>query len=327
MWKLPPLTRNGAGEIRRCGFELEYIGLGLAETAHIVQQLYGGNIRWPQAYHCVVENTLLGNFKIELDVQWMHKLAEIARDERDNASSLAAAADKLLYPVVATFAPNEIITPPIPFSELETLDALVDGLRHAGAKGTGESIFYAFGVHVNPEVPGFDAATLLRYLRAFLLLYEWMKHDMPLDGTRMLTGFAKSFPQDYIRLIMSDHYNPDINRLLEDYLTFNPTRNRALDMLPLFATLAPEKVARHCPDSLIHPRPTFHFRLPNCHVNRADWGLHEAWKYWYFVELLASDAPRIAAMQKAYRQHHYSTRFLFAEPWREQAPAWLKNVH
>src|SRR5690606_40167509 len=77
----------------------------------------------------------------------------------------------------------------------------------------------------------------------------------PFPTRRSSDLFAKAFPPDYIRLIMAEDYQPDTERLMDDYLAFNPTRNRALDMLPLFATLAPQKVARACADALVKPRP------------------------------------------------------------------------
>lgn len=325
-WRMPQHTLNPAGAERRCGVELEYTGVPLQRAAELMVELWGGSISWRHGYHATVHTDALGDFTVELDVGWMQKLSEQAsEDHRLDQLPLAKTADKLLFPVISSVAPNEIVSPPVPFSRLHQLDALIDRLREAGAKGTGESIVYAFGVHLNPEVPSFDTAVILRYLRAFLLLYEWMKHAMDIDSTRKLTGFARAFPMDYVKLLLSPDYQPDLPTLTEDYLRHNPTRNRALDMLPLLMYLDRERVRREVPDPLVSPRPTFHFRLPNCHIDRAGWRLSDAWDYWLEIEALAWDEPRLHTMQTAFLSHYRNPLHLFSESWRKQTQAWLQN--
>ena len=50
-----------------------------------------------------------------------------------------------------------------------------------------------------------------------------------------LTGFASPFPTAYARRACAPDYAPALPELIDDYLADNPTRNRALDFLPLYA--------------------------------------------------------------------------------------------
>lgn len=327
-WRKPPHTTNAAGEERRCGVEIEYIDVPLQRAAELIAEIWQGEITWQYDYHATIHTKSLGDFTVELDVEWMQKLSQQVKEDRAlDQIPLAETADKLLFPVVSSVAPNEIVSPPIPFSRLHELDTLVARLREAGAKGTGDSIIYAFGVHLNPESPALDAACILRYLRSFLLLYEWMKHDMQVDNTRMLTGFARAFPLDYAKQVLAADYAPDMAGLIDDYLTYNPSRNRALDMLPLFAHIDATRVYRTVHDSLVKPRPTFHFRLPNCHIDHAGWHLSDAWDYWLEVEKLAWDSERLQHMQEAFLAHYKSPLHLLSDNWRKQTQTWLQSDH
>ena len=66
------------------------------------------------------------------------------------------------------------------------------------------------------------------------------------DSTRAPLGFADPFPIEYARLLAAPDYWPDIPSLIDDYLAFNPTRNRDLDMLPLLLHFDEARSARHC---------------------------------------------------------------------------------
>jgi len=46
--------------------------------------------------------------------------------------------------VSAGIVPTEIVSPPIPWNELDALTPLIEGLRARGAKGTDEGISYSF---------------------------------------------------------------------------------------------------------------------------------------------------------------------------------------
>jgi len=91
-------------------------------------------------------------------------------------------------------------------------------------------------------------------------------------------------------VLLDSAYAPNQAQLIDDYLEHNPTRNRALDMLPLFSYLDKERVAAKVPDRKIKSRPTFHYRLPNSEVGKPGWTIFEAWTDWVTVEEIA-DSP------------------------------------
>ena len=133
---------------------------------------------------------------------------------------------------------------PIPITELEPLEELRRLLHEHRAEGTRASLLYMFGLHINPESPRVDAPTLLNYLRSFVLLYRWLEEDSRVDLTRRLGPYINSFPPEYARLILADDYPATPDRLIDDYVRSNPTRNRPLDMLPILACLDRERFRR-----------------------------------------------------------------------------------
>ena len=92
-------------------------------------------------------------------------------------------------------------------------------------------------------------------------------------------------------------------KLIDDYIAFNPTRNRDLDLLPLLAFIDEAEVRRQLPDEKINPRPTFHYRLPDMQLGDPDWGLASEWNRWVLVERLAEDGERLAALCRDYLDH------------------------
>ena len=66
---------------------------------------------------------------------------------------------------------------------------------------------------------------------------------------------------------------------IDDYLVENASRNRALDMLPVFAYLDEARIRAAVSDGLIKARPTLHYRLPNCEIEQPGWDLHPAWNH------------------------------------------------
>ncbi|BBI49193.1 hypothetical protein HORIV_16140 [Vreelandella olivaria] len=161
--------------------------------------------------------------------------------------------------MVTGLVPTEIVCPPIPWNELEELDALFEALRKHGAKGTDASLLYGFGLHLNPEVERFDVDYLLAMLRAYLLLAGWLRDEIKVDITREMLPHANPFHKAYALKVLDSRYSPDLDTLIDDYLHHNPTRNRELDMLPLFAFLRPDH-----PHELLHTQLTAapHLSLP-----------------------------------------------------------------
>ena len=141
-----------------------------------------------------------------------------------------------------TSYPARVVAPPVPLTALEDMNALRARLGHAGAKGTRAALVYAFGVQFNVEAARLDAMYLRDILRAYLLLHDRLTLRGTVDLSRKIAPYIRAFPGGYARLILEESYAPDRQRLIRDYLLHNPTRNRPLDMLPLFAHLKKELV-------------------------------------------------------------------------------------
>ncbi len=291
---LPPWSRTAEGRVRRCGVEFEFSGLDIQTIATLTQAELGGTIEHLSAYECRVKETPLGTFVIELDFAYLKKLGRQSGAREDSAFDLDRLPEELLAMLARQVVPFEVVTPPLPLDRLSALEPLIGRLRDAGALGTRHAVLYAFGLHMNPELPRLDAATILAYLRAFLCLYDWLLRTGDVDWSRRLTPYIRPFPREYVRRIIDEGYAPEREQLMEDYLDANPERNRALDMLPLFDHLDHARVRRAVADPRVKPRPALHYRLPNCDIDQSGWGVLGAWRHWLQVEHLASDGERLA---------------------------------
>ncbi|MBK1691807.1 amidoligase family protein [Ectothiorhodospira mobilis] len=293
-----PEPLNPEGEPRRVGIELEMAGLSLEAIAAAITRLFGGEHRADSPFKQRVTGTRFGDFGLELDsdllkrreyLDYLEKMGvEVDRDGEPHALETA------LSQMAGLVVPHEVVAPPIPHDALPELDRLRRGLQEAGAKGTHDSLLYAFGLQINLELAHLDAASILRHLQAFLVLYDWLLEHSQTDLSRRLTPFVDPFPSAYARHVLQPDYAPDLEGLIADYLVHNPTRNRPLDLLPLFAHLAPEQIgAAPVEHHLIHARPTFHYRLPDCRIDEPQWDLSLPWAGWVAVERLAARPERL----------------------------------
>jgi hypothetical protein len=284
---LPPRLTNEQGHIRTAGFEIEFGGLEAQAAAEIVATIYGGQLIEKGSSEFCVE-TALGTFTVELDTS-------IGREpprETDFVSTLEAGALKLARSAMNVVIPQEITTPPIPLDRLKELNPLERELSEAGAKGTEDSAFYAFALHINPEAPSLSAVGIASIMKAFSTLRPTLWKRIQPDLPRRLIGFAEPYPDDYISMLLSDAYWPDLGALIDDYIASNPTRNRDLDLLPLFCFLDETRVRRPLPDEKICPRPTFHYRLPDSQLSDPNWSIASEWNRWVDVERLAATLSR-----------------------------------
>ena len=302
----PPVARTSRGEPRRIGVEIEFHGPDVETTAAEVQSLFGGRIEATDPYRCNIEDTRFGAFTVELDSSLAHPEKSDDEDapltERVKAGLANLAGD-----VIGLWMPTEVCAPPVPIDRLPELQPLIDRLRARGAVGTRASPAYGFGMQLNVEVAAETAEYVTRHLKAYLLLSDWLRADIKVDPTRRLLPYVDPFPRDYVLKVVDPDYAPDMKQLIDDYLDANPTRNRELDMLPLFAHLDSHRVAdRFQGQSVkIKARPTFHYRLPNSLVDDPDWGgAVGEWNRWVRVEQLAHDGDRLAETGRAYRDHH-----------------------
>ncbi|HEX8914764.1 MAG TPA: amidoligase family protein, partial [Humisphaera sp.] len=298
-FQMPPVLHNARGDLRRAGFEFEYAGIGVEASADLVRDVFGGDLTiLGPAVRKV--GTPIGDFSVEIDSAVVKdKRYEVAmravglNPDNWNTDPLEAA----LTGVLSTWVPFEVGTPPIPLDRLSLLDDLRERLRLAGAKGTRTSFRYAFGMHINPELTSDDAADVRDHLRAFLLLLPWLSGRVDVDLTRRVMPFINPFPIDYARLVLQPDYPADAGRLIDDYLKFNPTRNRPLDLLPVLAHLDKDRVMHRVEDPhLVKPRPAYHYRLPNCLIDEPGWTIAREWNTWVAVERLAADKPQLAEM-------------------------------
>lgn len=308
-YRLPPRVTDKYGQPRRAGFEFEFGNLPIIETAEALQRALGGELDIKSPFEAVLFDSSLGRLKIERDADilksvryrsWLESLGV-----EFTPGSFAHGIEANIDSASRTLVPCEVVTEPIAFDQLERLDTLVTTLNGLGAEGTQHSLIYAFGLHINPSIPDSSSATLNRYLQAFLLLYTWIIDSSRIDITRrFLTKYIDPFPQDYMDLVLDANYHPDQNALIDDYLTHNPTRNRALDMLPILCGLDQARTlagVREEERKLIKGRPAFHYRLPDCKVNEPGWSAAAAWNRWVHVEQLALDEALLAELIEAWR--------------------------
>lgn len=298
--RLPAQRKNAQGKPRRVGVEIEMIGLELNDIAEIVARHLGLSIETDGRYRRVLAGDPAGEWIVELDFDFLKRLGQQERGTDALLEELRDSAEDILKTLAELVVPMELVSPPLPLDRLHEIDELVVLLRAAGAKGTSDSLGYAFGLQFNPEVPSEDPQVLTAYLQAFLCLYEWLLVRADINITRRITSYIDPFPTDYVRKVIDPGYAPDQDALIDDYLEHNPTRNRALDLLPLFMHLDEERVRAAADDPLIKSRPTFHYRLPNSEIHLPDWGLHTSWHDWLEVEALANDPERLAACCRAY---------------------------
>jgi hypothetical protein len=218
----------------------------------------------------------------------------------------------------------EVASPPIPVSKLSELDVLWNRLRALGAQGTHASWRYAFGLHFNPEVTDETAPGVLSHLKAFLLLEAWLVQQGRTDPSRRIAPYIKPFPKEYRSLVLSGEYWPEWPALIADYLSFNPTRDRPLDLLPLFAYVDASAIEGRIENPhLIKPRPTFHYRLPNSDVDREGWSPATEWNRWLLVEKLAIDRAELLDLSRRFLQSQ--ARVSLTDPWPTEIQEWVER--
>ena len=324
-YEMPPRRRNADGEERRVGVELEMSGISLEQIAQCVQSVHGGSIDARDRLLIEVREADFGDYRIEFDARWLH---DRKKSDSEEVSELWAAveryAEDALLGLAETVVPAELVCPPLPISQLARLDDTVTALREAGALGTGASVIYAFGLQFNAELPALDADTIRRHLQAFACLTDWLRDQEQIPPTRRLSPFIRDYPLAYLRLLLQPDYAPDMNGLIDDYLEHNPTRNRTVDMLPLFALIDEARVRAKVPDQKINKRPTFHYRLPNSEIDDAQWSLHAPWNRWVQVEALADDQARLKRWSAAWRTHDSENSIDFVG-WRDKVTQWLSG--
>lgn len=295
-WTPPPRATRADGETRRVGVEIEFAGLSVPDAVDAVREALGGAARWINPHSAVVEGGPLGRFEVELDTRYAQGAP--AEDET------LRAVQETLVELASAVVPVEIVCPPIAWDQAHRLDDLCAALRRRGAEGTRAAWLYAFGLQLNVEPPAEDVQTLLATLRAFCLLRDWLREEIGVDGTRRLMSFETPYPSTYCARVLSPTYAPDAARLIDDYLAFNPARDRELDLLPMLCMLDERRVRRRLPEEKINPRMTWHYRLPNSDFADPRWSVGSEWSRWVKVERLAEDRERLATLSTEWLENH-----------------------
>ncbi|NEZ02854.1 amidoligase enzyme [Wenzhouxiangella sp. XN201] len=321
-FKRPSRRSNPDGEARRVGVELEMAGIRPHQVAEAVVDAVGGHIEVENAFVTHVRDTEVGDFRIELDAdllksrQYQELLAEFGinigeGDEREQIETLISRVAGLVVPL-------ELVGPPVPWTELETLDGIRERLHRAGARGTQSSPLYAFGMQLNAEVASLDSDYLLSIIRAFLLSYDELIEAERVDLSRRISPYVQPFPEEYVAHVLQADYAPDRDELIDDYLRLTPTRNRPLDLLPLFAHLDEDRIMNAPVEAhLVKPRPAFHYRLPNCLIDDPDWSLATVWNRWIEVERLADDPERLESRRVRRLSSSSVLRRWLSRAWRK----------
>ncbi len=293
----PEIFTDSANEPRKVGFELEFGNLTVKETAKALQNSLGGHLQEKNPFNMEIINSAVGKLKIERDAELLKSVSyrealskiNVTFDPDTIGSEIEQGIDRLSSLLI----PCEIVTAPLAFRDFPKLNEIVKVLNRLDVKGTQDSLFYAFGLHMNPSVPDLDIKTLVACMQSFLLLTDWIIEDSGIDfSRRFFTNFIDPFPDSYVEKVLDPKYEPHIATFIDDYLEFNPTRNRALDMLPVLCEIDKDRVlsgVKKEERSLINGRPAFHYRLPDCRLGDKKWSIADEWNRWWYVETISSD--------------------------------------
>lgn len=323
---LPDIREKADGSERRVGLEFEFAKLGPEEAADAVYAVFGGEVRKKNNFVYTIEETAYGKFTVEMDASMLkekryeHYLSMLGIDLTEDAERI----EKILLGLTADLVPCEVVTPPLPFSSLNEAEDLRSKLHMLHAMGTRASFTYAFGLHLNVEPPDTELETIKAYLVSFLLLEDWIR-QRGVDLTRVLSPYIDTFPGKYLTMVFDEGYHPEsIEELADDYMTYNPTRNRPMDMLPMFSELVPDVLERHPVEHhLIKGRPAFHYRLPDCRLDDPGWTVAQEWEVWLEVERLARDHERREAMCRDWFEARRIKERILGVPWPERVEQWL----
>lgn len=283
----PPVLDDETGAPRKVGIEIELGGLDIDQIATAITAVFGGEAVPETDYRSCVDVPRLGRFTVTVDVQWLQQLGRDRAQGELGPRPVELARDALAA-LVEAIAPFEVSSPPVLPAEIPEIDRLVAELRARGGQGTKAGLLAAFGLHLNPRAPRLSVESLHAHLRAYAVLEPWLREQCRVDLVRRLSPFVDPYPPEFVDALLARDHIDSIGELIDLYLAHNPTRNRGLDMLPLFAHIDAERVAAVVDDDRVKPRPTFHYRLPDSRVDDADWGVVADWQTWLAVERAAA---------------------------------------
>lgn len=269
-----PSPGNATGTPRRVGVEVEFGGLPEEQASAIIAEVTGGVPFEAAPGHWAVDTSRFGRCEVYLDTRFRD---DVERTAGKGAVDLA----RLVVPV-------ELVTEPFDPAHLPQFDDVIGALREAGAIGSRQGLLLGFGVHLNVEIAAATAAHLWRIVTAYALIEPELRRLAGVDISRRILPFVHVYP-DALVDDLARREPAGLGTLIETYLAHAPTRNHGLDMLPIFAHLAPDTVAGRLTDGTeTKPRPAYHFRMPDCRIDEPGWSIAEPWSMWLAVERLAA---------------------------------------
>jgi len=96
-------------------------------------------------------------------------------------------------------------------------------------------------------------------------------------------------------------------------------------LLPLLAQIDVKRVAATVDDDRVNARPAFHYRMPNCHIERDDWSLANAWTLWCVVEKLAEQEDDMNALAEQFLASRRPLLFVDRSQWVKTMDLWLRD--
>lgn len=266
----------------RVGVEIEFYGLSPARAAKVLARDLGGRVEAEDDNAWRVRGGALGDLSVEMDLRHLHpgRHPDVGWRLRPGLQRLVG---RMLSPVV----PCELVTGPLPRRMLPEVDLAVAALRAAGATGRRSALVQSTGLHFNVDPPSLDAGTLAAYLKAYIRLEDDLAARVARGSPAFRPGLPPPFPAAYRTMVLDPGYWPALEALTDDYLDANPTRRRGLDLLPVLALMAPERVRSRVPHEKIGPRAAFHYRLPQAFVGDPGWSVMREWSEWLRVDRAA----------------------------------------
>lgn len=305
-----PQPLNAKGDPRLIGVEIELGGLPEAQVARLCAATLNGSAAQTDSHIWRVENSEIGQIDIYLDIFLRNAQKSKLRD-------MALDLGREVVPV-------EIVTEPLDLKRLARLDDLRNALRDVGALGSGAGWFFGFGLHLNVEIASDADADTIRPLLAYALIEDWLRATNPIDEARRLLPFTDPYPIDFVRALIKAGPGASRDHVTGLYLELTPSRNRGLDMLPIFAHFNADRVRAAISDKT-SARPTFHFRLPDCRIDEPDWSIAEEWQRWLIVERVASNAALLTRLSQAWLDDH-GLLTLSRQSWANRAGRILQSA-
>ena len=161
-------------------------------------------------------------------------------------------------------------------------------------------------------------------IRAYSLLQWWLVDRHGVDLTRKISPYIGLYSAAYVEHVLSVS-TASMDEIIDAYLEHNATRNRALDLLPLLAEIDEDRVRTMVDDPRVKARPTFHYRLPDCHIEHDDWSLSKAWNTWCVVEKLAEQTDGLEALAQDFLASDRVLLGVNRNRWVESVGKWLND--